>query len=60
MGTIAPLLIQAAFQYGPQVIIAVTQALQKPGVTVQEIEAIFTGVHPYTAYFPTPPPVKPA
>ena len=58
MGTIAPLLIQAAIQYGPGIVIAVTQALQKPDVTVAEIEAIFAGVHPYSAYLPTNPPVK--
>ena len=59
MGAIAPLLIQAAIQYGPQVVIAVTQALQKPDVTVAEIEAIFAGVKPYSWYFPTNPPAKP-
>ena len=59
MGTIAPLLIQAAIQYGPQVVEAVAQALQKPAVTLAEIEAIFAGVKPYNSYFPTNPPVKP-
>ena len=60
MGAIAPLIIQAAIQYGPQVVIAVTQALQKPDVTVAEIESIFSGVHPYNFYFPTNPPAKAA
>jgi len=60
MGAIAPLIIQAAIQYGPQVVIAVTQALQKPDVTIAEIEAIFAGVHPYAYYFPTNPPAKAA
>lgn len=58
MGTIAPLLITAAIQYGPGIVIAVTQALQKPDVTLAEIEAIFAGVKSYQAYFPTPPPIK--
>ena len=56
---VATLLIQSAIQYGPEIVIAVTQALQKPGVTVAEIEAIFAGVKPYAWYFPTNPPVKP-
>ena len=59
MGAIAPLLIQSAIQYGPDIVIAVVNALQKPGVTVAEIEAIFSGVKPYSWYFPTNPPVKP-
>lgn len=58
MGTVAPLLINAAIQYGPEIVIAVTQALQNPQVTLAEIEAIFAGVKPYSVYFPTPAPAK--
>lgn len=51
------LLITDALQYGPEFVKSLITAFQKPNVTIAEIESLFTGVKPYSAYIVTPAPI---
>lgn len=46
-----PLLaIQLVLQYGPQVLTAVEALFQKQTVTAAEVQQIFAGLQPYSAF----------
>jgi len=44
------LLIQAGLTYGPQFITDIKNLLNKTNVTIDDIEAVFANVKPYSAY----------
>lgn len=50
-----------AAKYGPELVVAVLDALKKKGITVAEVETIFADVKPYEAFGINPnAPVKPS
>lgn len=50
MSPIVAFIITEALQYGPEFVKSVIAALQKPNPTVADVEALFQGVKPYSAY----------
>jgi hypothetical protein len=44
------LIIQEALQYGPEFVMQIITILKKPDATIQDVEVLFTGVKPYSAY----------
>ena len=50
MTPLVAFLIQEALQYGPEFVTGIINALKRKDVTVAEIETLFAGVKPYSAY----------
>lgn len=44
------ILLQYAAKYGPELVLSVLDAMKKKGITVQEVEAVFAGVKPFSAF----------
>ena len=50
MSPIVAFCITEALQYGPDFVKSVIAAFQKPNPTIADIEVLFAGVKPYSAY----------
>jgi hypothetical protein len=50
MSPLVAFCITEALQYGPEFVKSVIAAFQKPNPTVMDIEILFAGVKPYSAY----------
>lgn len=50
MSPLAAFAITEALQYGPTFVKQIIAVLQKPGATIADIELLFAGVKPYSAY----------
>lgn len=55
MPTLIPLLVQFGLQYGPEAVTSIIALLKNTGATIQDVEAAFANLKPYSAYNINPP-----
>ncbi len=60
MQALIPLFLEATIHYGPEFVSSVIALMKKETVTLDEVEALFANVKPYTSYHIQPPGMLPS